>query len=160
MGTLSFKTRNNKYSWMLFPIRKKVKQGYNLVNQRRGRDSEHNSGHTEERVVYWGEYQNKTCQHTNNHSGQFYGQKTQIIKICAACRRMNKLKEQHPKGIVCLPISWIPTGINKPGPLFTNETPSYRYRDPHYKPKPHNTRITNFRKPGLIAWWNQANKHV
>ena len=83
---------------MPFPIGKKndKKRGNSPGNQRRGRDNEHNGGHTEEKVVYCGEYQNRNCQHTNNHSGQFFGQTTQMLHICAACWRRNKVKAQHP----------------------------------------------------------------
>ena len=91
---------------MPFPTGKKndKKRGNSpLGNQRSGRDNEHNGGHTEERIVYCSEYQNRNCQHTNDHSGQFFGQTTQMLHICAASWRRNKVKANiHRRRLIAL----------------------------------------------------------
>ena len=68
--------------------------GTNGNGNRRAQREE--SSHSEERVVYCGDYQHRNCNNTGNHSGQFYGQNAQLQHICAVCWKRDRVKAVHP----------------------------------------------------------------
>ena len=78
---------------MPFPISKPKEKKSEKSGTQKQRDSRANA---EERVVYCSDYQQRNCQHADNHQGQFFGQSVTLQHICANCWKVAKVKANHP----------------------------------------------------------------
>ena len=90
---------------MPFPLNKqKLDKRTDKSNFHKVRDTTQNSMNgVGDRVLYCADYQRKSCEHSESHSGQYYGKSVTLHHICSACWRMSNRKAFHPASSVECP---------------------------------------------------------